>query len=301
MVPELAALALLRLKSARTLRWTAALPAVAWAHHAPGAAAGIEPWAVVCLAGGLALYAVGIARLWKRAGRGRGISQVECARFAAGWIVLAAALLPPLDALSDRSFALHMVQHELLMVVAAPLFVLARPLEAWTWALAPTWRSALARLSRVGIVTRTWDAAVAPTGAFAIHAIALWAWHLPILFQLALDDTAVHALQHACFFASALCFWRSVLARESRAQDGAAMASLFATMLHTSALGALLTFAISPWYPAYAAVAGGRLTPLEDQQLGGLVMWVPGGMAYIVAALALAMRWLRREPAPSFR
>jgi len=97
---------------------------------------------------------------------------------------------------------------------------------------------------------------------------------------------AVHALQHATFLASALCFWWSVSARAARA-DAVALASLFTTMLHTGALGALLTFARAPWYAHYLDAAAFGLTGLEDQQLGGMVMWVPGGLAYVVAGLAL--------------
>lgn len=252
----------------------------------------IEPWALACLAASLALYAIGVARLWKRAGTGRGISIADASRFAAGWIVLAAALLPPLDALSDRSFAVHMVQHELLMVVAAPLFVAARPLEAWTWALAPAWRSAFARASRSSWLRWVWGAITEPIGAWSLHALALWAWHIPALFDAALESTGVHILQHASFFGTALLFWWSVLARGARGRDGVAFASLFMTMLQTSALGALIALAPSPWYAPYAAGAAFGLTPLEDQQLGGLVMWAPGGLAYFVAALLTAYRWL---------
>jgi cytochrome c oxidase assembly factor CtaG len=86
-------------------------------------------------------------------------------------------------------------------------------------------------------------------GAWLLHALALWLWHLPPLFQAALHHPLLHILQHVCFFGSALGYWWSVLGRAHRPK-GSAMASLFTTMLHTSVLGALLTFAPSPWYAA---------------------------------------------------
>lgn len=286
----------------RALRWLALAPAAAWAHHTPGDAPAFEPWAVACLVLSVGLYAVGVARLWKKAGPARGIGAADVARFAAGWLVLCAALLPPLDAVSANYFAAHMLQHELLMVAAAPLLVLARPLEAWTWALPAPGRVALGNAVRSGWLRRLWGVITEPVGAWALHAIAIWAWHIPALFEAALANTGVHILQHASFFATALLFWWSVLGRGARGRDAIALASLFTTMLHTSALGALLTFAPSAWYAPYAAGGAFGLSPLEDQQLGGLVMWVPGGFAYVAAGLALAWRWLRRGPAAlSFR
>jgi putative membrane protein len=264
--------------------------------HAGGAAWGGEAWILALLAASLLLYILGATRLWRRAGMGRGISLAAAARFAAGWSALAAALLSPLDTWAETSFALHMVQHELLMVVAAPLLVMSKPLEAWTWSLAPRWRRALAAMGHARPLAALWHALTDPVGAWTFHAVALWAWHIPALFSLALRDPAVHALQHSCFLFSALAFWWSVLARGVRRAQAPAVASLFITMLHTGALGALLTFAPSPWYPHSDALNPIGLTALEDQQLGGLVMWVPGGLAYLVAGLATVAAWL--SPAP---
>jgi putative membrane protein len=278
---------------ARSLRWLACAPACAWAHHTAPGQSGIEPWAVACLVAALVLYAAGVARLWRRAGPSRGIVRREVTLFGLGWLALAAALLPPLDSMSSRSFAVHMVQHETLMVIAAPLLVLSRPLEAWTWALAPLWRRAFAALARARWSRRAWGTITEPLGAWSLHAIALWAWHIPVLFDLAVENTGVHILQHASFFATALCFWWSVLGRGSRGREGVAFAVLFTTMLHTSALGALLALAPSAWYAHYAGPGAYGLTALEDQQLGGLIMWAPAGLAYVVAALFTASRWLR--------
>ena len=243
------------------------------------------------LAAAALLYARGVHVLWKSAGRGRGIRPAQAARFALGWVALAAALVA-LDELADRSFAVHMVEHELLMVVAAPLLVLGRPLEAWAWALPRAWIRAVSRMGRSLALSAGWRCITEPVGAWTFHAAALWLWHLPVLFDAALADERIHVLQHACFLGSALAYWWAVFGRGARAPDGASLASLFTTLLHTSALGALLTLAPTTWYAPYGDAHPFGLTPLEDQQLGGLVMWVPGAAAYLFAALAIMARLL---------
>ncbi len=275
-----------------------AFPAAAFALHDPGAAAGeapgwnFEPWLAALLVASALLYARGVASLWRKAGTGRAIRVADAARFALGWLALAGALLSPLDTLAARSFGIHMVQHELMMVVAAPLLVLARPLEAWAWALPAGARGAVAALARTRLLRRLWGWLTEPAGAWCFHALALWLWHLPALFAAALVDPRLHVLQHVFFFAAALAFWWSVLGGRARAPGALPIASLLTTMLHTGALGALLTFAPAPLYSSALQHPALGLTALEDQQLGGLVMWVPGGLAYLVAALALVGRWL---------
>ena len=281
-------------------------PAWAFAFHdvtAPAArvpAWNLEPWLVASLLGSALLYARGVAALWRKAGLGRGIRWADVARFASGWILLCTALVTPIDALAATSFAIHMVQHELLMVAAAPLLVLGRPLEAWAWALPADTVRGLGAATRSPGLRRAWRGLTDPVGAWCFHAAALWAWHLPIVFRAALADNGVHILQHTTFFASALAFWWAVFGRASRTADAISLVLVFTTMLHTGALGALLTFAPTPFYATGLAIPYG-LTALEDQQLGGVVMWVPGGFAYLVAGLAIAARWLREEPPPPSR
>jgi putative membrane protein len=271
------------------------VPSAAFAHtgHGDPFAWSFEPWAAACLGISGFFYAKGVRALWRRAGAGRGITAGQAMRFALGWFVLAVALLSPIDTLGATSFAVHMVQHELLMVVAAPLLVLGRPLEAWTWSLAPRSRAALGAVARLGVLRRPWKVMTEPLGAWTVHALALWVWHMPSLFTLALANESVHFVQHACFLGTALLFWWSVFDRSPRHAGGASLASLFATMAHSGALGALLTFSARPWYRPYADSNPFGLTALADQQLGGLVMWGPGGLAYLVAALVIASRLLR--------
>jgi putative membrane protein len=288
----------------------AALPA--WAHPLPASAAGdalarfsFEPWVVAPLLVAAALYAAGVARLWRHAGGGRGVTRRQVACFCGGWLSLVLALVSPLDALGSQLFSAHMVQHEILMLVSAPLMVLARPLAAWTWAFAPAQRVRIGHAVQARGWSAVWGFVTDPLAAWALHALALWVWHMPELFEAALESEAVHALQHASFLGTALLFWWAVIGRDTRSRrgSGAALAYLFTTMLHTGALGALLTLAPTPWYPHYAqtAVLFG-IDPVEDQQLGGLVMWVPGSVAYIAAALVIVARQLtsttRAGPGP---
>ena len=277
-------------------------PCPALAHASEVARGGVEQGFRVVLIGaivvGALLYAKGIIALWRKAGVGRGIRRGQSVNFALGWAALAASLLSPIDALADRSFAIHMVQHEVLMVVAAPLIVLGRPVEAWTWALTRPARRFFAAVAKMTMFRAIGYLTTLSLGAWMLHALAVWLWHLPLLFRAALLNPVVHILQHGCFFGSALAYWYTVVAGRARNPTGSSIASLFTTMLHTSALGALLTFAPSPWY----VIDGTRpfgLSALEDQQLGGLIMWVPGGMAYMIVGLIIVGRWLAPPRIPA--
>ncbi len=286
----------------------AVIAGLAWAApvlaHAPEASAApqwaelshwnLEPWLVVLLAASAALYALGLARLWRHAGAARGIDRWQALSFAGGWLALAVALVSPLDRLGALRFSAHMVQHEALMIVAAPLLVLGRPLAAWTWALQPPQRRLAGRATRSGAFASAWHAITQPLAAWGLHALALWIWHVPQLFEAALHQQWVHVLQHASFLGTALLFWWTVLGPDPRSRgSGFAIASLFTTMLHTGALGALLSLAPTAWYASYAASAAVLgLDPVADQQLGGLLMWVPGSVVYLTAALVVVARLL---------
>jgi len=282
-----------------------ALQAGAWAGAGahtlgtvPAAASwGAPPWLLACLGVSLLMYAAGAARLYARSRLGRPQLRRRAACFGAGWCVLAAALASPLDAAGSVSFAAHMVQHELLMIVAAPLLVLGRPLGVWLWSWPQAARNGGGRLTRLRPLQAVWNMLTRPINAWLLHFAALWLWHVPAWFQLALLRPGWHAVQHVSFLFPALLFWWSVLGRASRSS---AMAYLFTTMLHTGALGALFALSATVWYPAYGGSAAEYgLSALEDQQLGGLIMWVPGGLAYLIAALLLCAGWLAPASARS--
>lgn len=265
----------------------------------PGAGAEWElaPGIVVPLVVSAALYARGTWVLWRDDHPSRGIRRWEAASFALGWVVLAAALVSPLHEESERLFAAHMIQHELLMVVGAPLVVLGRPVVAMLWALPPRLRVSCGALSRRTWWRAAWRQLTEPWHAWLLHGAAIWAWHAPRLFQQTLTSDAVHAAQHASFVGSALLFWWTLVhARRRGMSEGMAVLYLFTTAVHTGALGALLVFSRTLWYPAYASAGGGwGLSPLEDQQLAGLIMWIPATVSYMIAALALLARALRRS------
>jgi len=252
----------------------------------------VAPWPLACLAATLALYACGLARLWAAAGPGAGIARTMAASFLGGWVTVAAALISPLDALAARLFSAHMLQHQLLMLVAAPLLVFGRPFAAWAWALPRRWLEMLAKPLRSWPVRRIWSAVSSPAAAALLQAGLLWVWHMPSFFEAARSDNGIHAWQHASYLLTAALFWWSVF-QHSRRGRAAALFALFATMLHSGALGALLAFSRAPWYPAYAGMAAASgADPLEDQQLAGLLMWVPAGLLYLFACVTLAWRWL---------
>lgn len=256
-----------------------------------------DPLVLCCLALSGAAYGIGLLRLWGHAGGARGVSVARALCYWAGWLTLIVALVSPLDPLGERLFSAHMVQHELLMLVAAPLFVLGRPLGVWVWAMPRGWRRAVGIFFHRPAWRVPWLFLTGPLVAWVLHALALWLWHVPALFQAALENDSVHTLQHSSFFLSALLFWWTVLAAPTRRAQGIALLSLFTTMVHMGALGALITLAAHPWYAGYLHTTSVfHLTPLEDQQLGGLIMWVPSGGIYLACMVAIAARWLDAPP-----
>ena len=278
----------------------AALPAPLFAHtsqplapHDLWRAWTFEPLVVVALGVSAALYLIGLRRLWSK-GSEVGIRRWEAASFFAGWVVTALALVSPLHALGGSLFSAHMAQHELLIGVSAPLLVLGRPLVPFLWALTPDWRRSLGKWSKSRAVGASWRVLTIPPVAFALHAVALWTWHLPGPYQATLTSEVMHTLQHSSFIITALLFWWTIFkVRGSELGYGAAVFYLFGTALQTGALGALLAFAPSLWYPAYAGTAGAwGLSPLDDQQLGGLIMWIPGSVPYVIAGLVVFAQWL---------
>jgi putative membrane protein len=262
-----------------------------------------EPWVVVPMAITMWLYARGVRRLRRShdskaaALYGRGAWRVRA--FWWGMAGLAAALVSPVDALGGVLFSGHMLQHELLMLVAAPLLVACRPRVPFLWGLPERWTQAGAPLLRRA-PRRLWAALTAPLAAWSLHGLALWIWHLPVLYEATLRSDLVHTLQHSSFFGSTLLFWWALLEnRSGRAAYGLGFLYVFTTAVHSSILGALLTFAPTVWYPTYTATtAAWGLTPLEDQQLGGLLMWVPAGVLYVLSALFLFTAWMH-GPSPA--
>jgi len=186
--------------------------------------------------------------------------------FALGVLVVVAAVVPPFDHEASERFSMHMLQHMVLVLVAAPLL-------AGSGVLVP--RSRLMR--SVGLVV-------------VLHAVALWVWHLPKFYDAAMSSDPLHVLEHASFLITAVLFWMVVL-------DGALdrfkrVGVVFATMLQSGALGALIAFASSPLYGWHRDASASPDRVLADQQLAGAIMWVPPGVLYLVVMLVLLARAL---------
>ena len=181
----------------------------------------------------------------------------------AGVVVAVAALVPPLHGYAAALFSAHMVQHLILVLVAAPLLALGAP-----------------RVPRIG-----------PLAVALLHAGAIWAWHLPTAYDAALASDLLHGIEHLSFLATGWLFWAFILRRTDVSQLQR-VGVVFATALQSSALGALLAFASRPLYSGHLGTTGRwGLTALEDQQLAGAIMWVPPGVVYLAVMLVLLYRW----------
>lgn len=273
----------------------ATTPSIASAHWgrplAPEELAGawnFDPVVLINLAAIATLYAVGLAK--SRASSAR--STWRMAAFVGGMFAVVVALLSPVDALSDQLAWAHMLQHMILMLVAAPLFALSVADRAVARSLPSRWRKRLGR----------WLAPASPLRNVAVvwglYAIANWVWHIPIAYESALAHRGIHDLEHLSFFVTAYLFWSLLLHPSPRVRVSgvAAVLVLFATSLHSSALGIFMTLAPRPWYPTYETRAPlWGLTPLEDQQLAGSIMWMPSCLVYVAAAAALVGLSLERD------
>ncbi len=282
--------------SLRLVVFAAVLPAIAAAH--PGEALQpddlwkaweFDPGVVIPLLASAALYAMGARRHF-------GLTSIQRLCFWSGWLSLGIALVSPLHPLGEVLFSAHMVQHEILMLIAAPLLVVSRPLVTFLWALPFEWRRALGRWSKAPLIRNPWLWLTAPLAAWWIHALAIWVWHAPPLFQATIDNDLIHTAQHLSFFLSALLFWWSLFYAHGRRAYGSSVLYIFTTAIHTGILGALLTFAPRLWYPIYSnTTQAWGLSPLQDQQIGGLIMWVPASLVYLAAGLALFAAWMKES------
>jgi cytochrome c oxidase assembly factor CtaG len=218
----------------------------------------------------------------------------EVAAFSAGLAAVVVALASPLEGAAGALFSAHMLQHLLLVLVAAPLLAAGRPALA-IGAAFPTrarraWRRRLARSS----ARRATDLVLHPVVVWVLGTVTLWAWHLPVLYDAAVRHDLLHAVEHATLLGTALLLWTVVWGRGPRpAAAPAAVGLLFATALASAALGAVLALAGAPLYDVHATTtAAWGLSPLEDQQLAGATMWVPAGLVYLAVMAGLLASWL---------
>lgn len=237
------------------------------------------------------LYGRGLRLLWARAGRGRGVALPHALAFGVGTAVLFIALVSPLDALGETLLSAHMAQHALLVTVTPLLLLLGKPGAVFAWALPAECRKHFLGSQGWRALATVGGALSRPLCSAVLHGLALWGWHAPGAFDAAIADYGVHVLEHVSFFGTAVLFWRAILDTRSRRRAAAALGAAFATLMHGGLLGALITLAPYPlyvWYHDRTALWG--LNALEDQQLAGLIMWVPMGIIYLGACLGLASR-----------
>ena len=169
------------------------------------------------------------------------------------------------------------------MLVSALLLVASRPGAVMLWAFPPPLRRGLGGVGRWPV----WPVLTDPFVATAIQAVAIVGWHVPWLFDLALRHEGWHVAQHLSFLFSALLFWWAMLHGRGRAGALVSALCLFVTSMVGGGVGALMALASSPWYEAYATLGAtpAGLSPQQDQQLAGLLMWIPGGLYHLAAAL----------------
>jgi len=207
--------------------------------------------------------------------------------FSGGTLSLAAALVSPIDAGSEYLFTIHMVQHMLLLLVAAPLLALAVP---------PAF---LGRLYGIPPIARVLRAVWSPLPAVVLFNGILIFWHLPFAYDATLAVRGVHVLEHLSFLAAGIVFWGVIVSpvpKLVRASWGLRLALVVAADLVNFLVGFTLAFAGHPFYRHYVEVPRlWGLSPLDDLRLGGGVMWVMGQMMYAIPLLLLISVFLRRE------
>ena len=261
----------------------------------------VDPVLVVTVVAAACGYALGLRRLWA-GGRGRGVPPRRALSFFAGLAALVMALMSPLEGLAVQLFSFHMIQHLVLILIVAPLLVYGAPVLVITLALPLTTRKGLRTLERSRSMVLLKSVLFHSTIAGALFAVALWSWHLPSLYQSAVADDRWHVLEHSSFVGGSLLFWMHVIGRRRHRLDfGPAILLVFVSGLQSAALSVVLIFADRALYPIHARGARAwGLTPLEDQQLAGAIMWTPVGLVFLVTIVVLLARWLkamdRRRP-----
>jgi putative membrane protein len=251
-----------------------------------------EPVPLIAAAAAVLLYDRG-ARRMVAAGSDRAPSSTQKVCLVAGVTVILVALVSPLDAAALRFQWVHMVQHVLLLVVAPPLIVLARPWETAAAALGP-------RLRRVlGVPQRMLSSHARYVGGAMIATVlfvgVMWTWHIPALYNLTLRAEAVHNLEHTLFLAVGLLFWTAVLPRRA---DGPVLGLIGRSAVVLAGLVGSWMLAVYIGYAPtvlYSYPGGGGLSALADQQIASGVMWVPASVPFVIVLVLLVARWFEAD------
>lgn len=250
----------------------------------------------------LLLTAIAYIRGWHQLRKAcpRMFSVTHLAAFLTGVFSLWVAIGSPLSAFDDVSLSVHMVQHLLLMAVAPPLVLLGAPALPLLHGLhARVVRRALGPVLRWKPVQRLGRFLAQPVTCWLTATIALFAWHVPAAFDLALGSDLWHEVEHACFFSTSLLFWWPVVQPYPSKPIWPRWAIpiyLFFGMMPCGVLGAFLCFSDKVVYPAYSAAPNiFGLTPLDDQVFAGAFMWVFGTFVYLIPAVIITTKLLSSE------
>jgi cytochrome c oxidase assembly factor CtaG len=252
------------------------------------------------------LYARGWVLLRRRLPGRFGARQLLA--FAVGLDVLLVAMAPPVEVLARQSLAVHMTQHLLLMMVAPPLIWLGAPAVPVLLGLPARIRKVVVDALARPPARRTRRALTHPAVGWASFAIMTWAWHVPVLYELALGSSGWHHLEHAGFLGGGLLFWWPVVQpwpSTSRWPRWAMIPYLVLAEVQNTLLAAIFTFSGRVLYPSYAIGAGGEVLALQDQIVAGLLMWGPGSLIFLIPAARMIVQLLApagmAAPAPPRR
>jgi len=252
-----------------------------------------------------ALYGIGWQRLVQRRRR-RPVQRrpmlLRVCAYGAGLTSIGVALLSPLDELADMLFSAHMAEHLLLLMVAPPLIWLGAPLVPTLWAFPRRVRRAIGRaLASRSPLHRLLHVLTNPFVALPLYLATVALWHVPRFYDAAQGRTLLHDLEHLLFLGAGLLYWWPIVhptGGRRRLALPMILPYLLPAFLLNVILGAMLTFAGQPLYHTYQAAAPtSSLSIVEDQQLGGLIMWIPGGMMYLIPLAVVIGILLREESA----
>lgn len=220
--------------------------------------------------------------------------------FILGYATLVVALLSPLHSVGEQFFSVHMVQHLLLTLVAAPLLLLSASMPVLLWALPKRDRATVGRLfGQPGAIRSVLQFLTQPLIALGLFVATQWIWHQPVAYDWALENRWAHYFEHISFFLTAILFWWPVIGAPplpSPLRYPARLGYTFFGWLPNSVLGAGISLSRAPLYPYYVSAAqSAHIDPLFDQQLAGLIMWVPGDVVFAAILLILFAAYMRDE------
>ncbi len=247
------------------------------------------------------IYSLGLYKIYLRIGnKVFYIYRYRLAFFAIGFLCLSTSLFGPFEAFADNMFWAHMVQHILLISIAAPLILVASPMPVLIWAFPRRIRIGLGLLLNTHSKTRkTLSIITKPTIALPLFIVTLWLWHYPSIYDAALRNTYIHLTEHFTMFTTAMLFWVSIVGPapfRSKLPYPARMLYIVFAMTASSALAFLITFSDTVLYTHYQnTVALFNIPTKEDQTIAGLLLWLPGNFIYLLAISALFFKWASVE------